>query len=168
MIDLTVIIGGERSGKTSHAETLAEQRSAHPVYLATSKHYDEQHTERIQNHRSNRPDYWTTVEHPRDITAPDLEDETVVIDCVTLWLTNIYDDVRDVEKALEEAKQQFNNVLTQDTTVIAVTNEIGKGGRSPNDVQRAFTDLLGWFNQCLADEANTVYVMNAGIPTKIK
>jgi adenosylcobinamide kinase/adenosylcobinamide-phosphate guanylyltransferase len=92
----------------------------------------------------------------------------VVIDCVTLWLTNFFFETSDVAQTLEAAKEEFNRFTAPDATYIFVTNEIGSGGVSENAIQRKFTDLEGWMNQYIAQQADEVVLMVSGIPVKIK
>ena len=92
----------------------------------------------------------------------------MVIDCVTLWLTNFFFDTQDVDAALDTAKTEFDRLTQQDATFIFVTNEIGSGGVSDNAVQRRFTDLEGWMNQYIAEQADEVILMVSGIAVKIK
>jgi adenosylcobinamide kinase/adenosylcobinamide-phosphate guanylyltransferase len=92
----------------------------------------------------------------------------VVVDCVTLWLTNFFFDNNDVDQTLKAAKDEFDRLTRQDATFIFVTNEIGLGGVSDNALQRQFTDLEGWMNQHIAQRADEVILMVSGIPMKIK
>ena len=92
----------------------------------------------------------------------------VVIDCVTLWLTNFFTETSDVQQTLETAKKEFDRFTSQDATFIFVTNEIGSGGVSSNALQRRFTDLEGWMNQYIAAKADEVILMVSGINVKIK
>ena len=91
-----------------------------------------------------------------------------VIDCITLWCTNFFFELQDVDKALTALKAEFDRFTAQDATFIFVTNEIGSGGVSENAVQRQFTDLQGWMNQYVASCADEVVLMVSGIPVKIK
>jgi adenosylcobinamide kinase/adenosylcobinamide-phosphate guanylyltransferase len=93
----------------------------------------------------------------------------VVIDCVTLWLTNFFfANDSDTDLSLELAKTEFDKFTTADATYIFVTNEIGSGGVSENAIQRKFTDLEGWMNQYIASKADEVILMVSGIPVKVK
>ena len=92
----------------------------------------------------------------------------MVIDCVTLWLTNFFFETSDVEKTLETVKAEFDRFTAQDATYIFVTNEIGSGGVSDNAIQRKFTDLEGWMNQYIASKADEVILMVSGIAVKVK
>lgn len=92
----------------------------------------------------------------------------IVIDCVTLWLTNFFFENNEVEQTLEQAKAEFDRFTSQEATFIFVTNEIGSGGVSENAIQRKFTDLEGWMNQYIAAKADEVILMVSGIPLKVK
>ena len=93
----------------------------------------------------------------------------VVVDCVTLWCTNFFFDLNsDVQAALSAVKLEFDKLVAQEATFIFVTNEIGLGGVSDNQLQRRFTDLQGWVNQYIASRAEDVYLMVSGISVKIK
>ena len=99
----------------------------------------------------------------------DMTGRVVVIDCVTLWLTNFFfANNSDVDKSLELAKAEFDQFTEPDATYIFVTNEIGSGGVSDNAIQRKFTDLEGWMNQYIAAKADEVILMVSGIPLKVK
>lgn len=94
---------------------------------------------------------------------------TVLIDCVTLWCTNFFFDVNaDTDSALTAAKEEFDRFTAQDATFIFVTNEIGMGATSENEIQRKFTDMQGWMNQYIAEHADEVWLMVSGIPVKVK
>ena len=156
MGSITLITGGARSGKSSYAQRLALERSDRPVYLATSRVWDEEHRLRIERHRADRGPQWETVEEPKNLSRRDFRGRTVVLDCVTLWCTNFfYDFDSDVDRA-------------QDADFIFVTNEIGLGGVSTDPLQRRFTDLQGWVNQYIAQRAGSVVLMVSGIPIKVK
>lgn len=105
----------------------------------------------------------------KKISKHQLAGKVILIDCVTLWCTNFFfDSQADVQKAMSEIKKEFRNFTQQDATFIFVTNEIGMGGTSENEVQRKFTDLQGWINQYIANQADEVILMVSGIPVKIK
>lgn len=169
MGNITLITGGQRSGKSSYAQRLALSRSNSPVYLATSRVWDEEHLHRIQRHKADRGNQWTNIEEEKQLSRHNLTGRTVVVDCVTLWCTNFFFDTNsDTEQALEAIKSEFDKVAAQDADFIFVTNEIGLGGVSENGLQRRFTDLQGWVNQYIAERADTVWLMVSGIPVKIK
>ena len=164
-----LITGGQRSGKSTYAQELALSLSANPVYLATSAVWDEEHRQRIERHKRDRGPEWTNVEELTDIQNVDVSGRVVVIDCVTLWATNFFmANDGDVEDTLAQLKERFIQFTAQEAIFIFVTNEIGLGGISSNDLQRRFTDLIGWMNQFIARAADEVVLMVSGIAVKIK
>lgn len=163
------ITGGQRSGKSSYAQNLALELSDNPVYLATSRTWDEGHKQRIERHKKDRGEQWSNVEEEKVVSKHDFSGRVVVMDCVTLWLTNFFfDNNSEVDKSLDEAKEEFRKLITQDCTLIIISNEIGLGGASPNDIQMKFTDLQGWMNQHIAKTADKVTLMVSGIPVAVK
>ncbi|WP_430815037.1 bifunctional adenosylcobinamide kinase/adenosylcobinamide-phosphate guanylyltransferase [Carboxylicivirga sp. RSCT41] len=169
MAKIILITGGQRSGKSSHAQNMALQLSPNPIYLATSRIWDEEHQLRIERHKADRGNEWVNIEEEKELSKHKFEGKTVLIDCITLWLTNFFfDNDSAIEQSLEEAKAEFNVLVQQEATFIFVTNEIGLGGMPENPVQRKFTDLQGWMNQYIAERANEVYLMVSGIPLKVK
>ena len=169
MKHIILITGGQRSGKSKKAEELALSLSENPVYMATAHIWDEEFQERVRKHQERRGPQWTNIEEERNLSLHDMKGRVVVIDCVTLWLTNFFfANDSDVDKSLEEAKAEFDKFTTPDATYIFVTNEIGLGGVSENAVQRKFSDLQGWMNQYIAEKADEMILMVSGIEMKIK
>jgi len=166
---IILVTGGQRSGKSSYAQKLALSLTANPVYLATSAVWDEEYRLRIERHKRDRGAEWTNVEELKDLQKVDVQNRVVVIDCVTLWSTNFFTESNgDVEYSLAAVTERFGAFTKQDATFIFVTNELGLGGTSENDLQRRFTDLLGWVNQYIASRSDEVVLMVSGIPMKIK
>lgn len=166
---IILITGGQRSGKSSFAQKTALSLSPTPVYLATSRIWDDEFRQRVERHKADRGPEWTNIEEEKLLSKHDLSGRTIVIDCITLWATNFFFDLdSDVGKALSSIKEEFDRFTAQDATFIFVTNEIGLGGVSDNQVQRQFTDLQGWTNQYIAQQADQVYMMVAGIPLQVK
>jgi len=165
---LILITGGQRSGKSRKAEELALSLSANPVYLATAHIWDEEFRERVRRHQERRGPQWTNIEEETLLSRHDLTGRVVVVDCVTLWLTNFFTANSDVEASLTAARREFDAFTSHDATYIFVTNEIGSGGVSTNAIQRRFTDLEGWMNQYIASHADEVILMVSGIAVKIK
>jgi adenosylcobinamide kinase/adenosylcobinamide-phosphate guanylyltransferase len=171
MSKIIMITGGQRSGKSEEAERLALSLSERPVYLATAQVLDEEMRHRVTLHQQRRGPQWTNIEEPLHLSRHDLNGRVVLIDCLTLWLTNMFFDETydgDVERVLQAAKEEFDRLAEQDATLIVVTNEIGLGGTSENALQRRFTDLQGWMNQYVAKQADEVVLMVSGIPLKVK
>ena len=168
MKKIILITGGQRSGKSEKAEALALNLSTNPVYLATAHVWDDEFRERVRRHQQRRGPEWTNIEEELYLSRHDLTGRVVVIDCVTLWLTNWLMANDNVDAILAEAKREFDAFTNHDATYIFVTNEIGLGGVSDNALQRKFTDLQGWMNQYIAQKADEVILMVSGIPVKIK
>ena len=166
---IILITGGQRSGKSTKAEELALSLSAHPVYLATAHIWDDEFRERVKKHQERRGPEWTNIEEEIHLSHHDLTGRVVVIDCITLWLTNLFYQLDSkVDTTLESAKKEFDAFTQNDATYIFVTNEIGLGGVSTNQLQRKFTDLQGWMNQYIAHKADEVILMVSGIAVKVK
>lgn len=166
---IILITGGARSGKSTYAEQLALALSPSPVYMATARIWDEDFRERVRRHQARRGPEWTNIEEEKYLSRHNLADRVVLVDCVTLWCTNFFFDLdSDIVRVLEAAKQEFDAFTRQEATFIFVTNEIGLGGTSDNELQRKFTDLLGWMNQYIAACADEVVLMVSGIPVTIK
>lgn len=168
MKKIILITGGQRSGKSQYAERLALSLSPHPVYVATAHVWDEEFRQRVVKHQQRRGAEWDNIEEEQYLSHHNLKGRTAVIDCITLWCTNLFFKLQDVEHTLAALKDEFNRFTSQDATYIFVTNEIGSGGVSDNAVQRQFTDLQGWMNQYVAQCADEVILMVSGIPVKIK
>ena len=183
MKKIILITGGQRSGKSTKAEELALNMSEHPVYLATAHIWDDEFRECVRRHQERRGPQWTNIEEERWLSRHDVTGRVVVIDCVTLWLTNLffensknseyaensqYSDCSDVDRTLQQAKEEFDKFTKADATYIFVTNEIGLGGVSDNAIQHKFTDLQGWMNQYIASKADEVILMVSGIAVRIK
>ena len=163
------ISGGERSGKSSYAQKLAESLSETPIYLATSRIWDEDFKQRVDRHISDRDERWTTIEEEKWLSKVISEKQTVVIDCVTLWLTNFFVDTKyDIEKALEIAKEEINKLVEIDTNIIIISNEIGMGLHANSESGRKFTQLQGWTNQHIAKLADKATFMVSGLPLTLK
>jgi len=164
-----LITGGQRSGKSAYAEKLGLKLSPIPVYLATSKHWDVEHTKRIKEHENNRSKSWTTIEEEIDIQQYDFKEKVVLLDCITLWLTNIYNELEyDVDKTLVQAKNIWDQFTAQDFELIVVSNEIGLGVIPMETATRKFVDLQGLMNQYIAQKATQVTFIVSGLPLKIK
>ena len=171
MKKIILITGGQRSGKSTKAEELALSLSDNPVYVATAHIWDDEFRVRVRKHQERRGPQWTNIEEEIYLSRHDLTGRVVVIDCVTLWLTNLISIEHltlNIEHCLDFAKSEFDKFTTPDATYIFVTNEIGSGGVSDNALQRRFTDLQGWMNQYIAQKADEVILMVSGIEIKVK
>lgn len=166
---MILVTGGARSGKSTYAERLALSLSPNPVYMATARIWDEDFAERVRLHQERRGPEWTNIEEEKHLSRHPVEGRVVLIDCMTLWCTNFFFDLdSDVSRSLEAMRKEFDAFTRQEATFIFVTNEIGMGGTSDNELQRKFTDLLGWMNQYAASRADEVLLMVSGIPVTIK
>lgn len=165
---LTLVIGGARSGKSAHAETLVTACPAPWTYIATAEAYDDEMRERIALHRSRRGEGWTTVDAPLDLAGalvalPD--DRPVLIDCLTLWLTNHMLAEHDFET---ECRRLADVLSRPRAPWFVVSNEVGQGIVPDNALARRFRDAAGRLNQQVAAVADTVLLMVAGLPLKVK
>ncbi len=169
MREIIFITGGQRSGKSRFAQKLAEEYSSNPIYLATARRWDDDFEQRIRRHQADRGEQWETIEEEKYLRSLSLAGRTVLLDCITLWLTNIFhDNDYNLDAALEEAKSEWNGFIQQDFRLIVVSNEIGMGLHAPDEASRHFTDLQGWVNQHIAASADKAYVMVSGIPLQLK
>lgn len=163
------VTGGERSGKSKFAQQLAEQLSDKPFYLATSRVWDTDFRERVDRHISERDHRWTTLEEEKEISTIIPEKAVVVIDCVTLWITNFYMDYEyDIQKCLVLIKEQIELLKQTDATLIIISNEIGMGVHAETKIGRKFTELQGWVNQEIAAISDKATFMVSGLPMQLK
>ncbi|MDP2622140.1 MAG: bifunctional adenosylcobinamide kinase/adenosylcobinamide-phosphate guanylyltransferase [Hyphomicrobiales bacterium] len=163
-----LILGGARSGKSAYGESLMPARGP-KVYVATGEPGDEEMAARIAAHRARRGHGWTTVEAPLDLAAAIrahcAADAHVMVDCVTLWLSNVLLAERDVAACVDELIDAVSGAAG---TLILVSNEVGSGIVPDNPLARRFRDAAGWANQRLAAVADEVVFMAAGLPLVLK
>lgn len=164
-----LILGGARSGKSGFAEELGDALPGRHVYIATAEASDEEMTRRIARHRADRAGHWHTVECPlalRDtIMAHDAQDSVILVDCLTLWLSNLMLHEYD----LADARGGLAGLLTQvQGTLLLVANEVGQGIVPENALARQFRDEAGWLNQALARAVDNVWFVTAGLPQRLK
>jgi adenosylcobinamide kinase/adenosylcobinamide-phosphate guanylyltransferase len=163
-----LITGGARSGKSALAERLALGPTGRAIYIATAEAHDAEMTARIAAHQARRGTEWRTVQAPYDlITALADSDgsDPRLVDCLTLWLTNLMlrgDDWRAQSEALAQA------IARQSAPVVIVTNEVGAGIVPENKLAREFRDAAGWLNQTVAQAVDAVWLSVAGYPVKVK
>lgn len=164
------ITGGERSGKSRFAQELALQLTDSPAYLATARKWDADFEKRIARHQAERdPRCWQSLEEEVTISQVVTTRQVIVLDCVTLWLTNLFADHRyDIDAALAYAKRELDKSFQRPVTWIIISNEIGMGVHAATDIGRKFVELQGWTNQHIAAQADEAYLMVSGIPVKIK
>jgi adenosylcobinamide kinase / adenosylcobinamide-phosphate guanylyltransferase len=166
----TLVLGGARSGKSRHAEALARETGLRRLYVATAQAFDEEMTERIARHRADRSaDGWTTVEEPYGlpmVLARESKPDTVLlVDCLTLWLSNLMLGERDIEAS----QSAFLSMLRgAKGPVILVSNEVGMGIVPETPLGRRFRDAQGRLNQQVAALCPRVVFVAAGLPLVLK
>ena len=165
---LTLIIGGARSGKSRHAEKLVEALPAPWTYIATAEAYDAEMSQRIALHRERRNSNWQTIEAPSGLDTI-LErspiGQPVLVDCLTLWLTNVMLSGQDTDSAASRLAQVLS---VPRGPWFVVSNEVGWGIVPDNALARQFRDAQGRLNQMIAQKADTVFAMFAGLPLRLK
>ena len=184
--ELILILGGARGGKSEFADGLAVQLGERVLYVATAQAGDDEMRRRISDHRTSRPRSWTTVEAPIGVGAAvsaalrDHPAEVVLLDCVTLLVSNVVlgdlpdgdPDLVDEAAARSRVSAEMDELLAtyraSKASWIIVTNEVGWGLVPPYPLGRVYRDLLGWANQRLAQAADRVYLVVAGLPIDVK
>jgi adenosylcobinamide kinase/adenosylcobinamide-phosphate guanylyltransferase len=163
---LTLVLGGARSGKSRHAEGLVTALPPPWTYVATAQALDDEMAARIATHRARRDPRWHTIEAPRDIAAAiDAAGGPVLVDCLTLWLSNSMLAGADIDSEMERLIQ---NLARAAHPVVLVANEVGFGIVPDNALARDFRDAAGRLNQAMAARADRVVLMVAGIPMQVK
>jgi len=165
---IILITGGARSGKSKRAETRARAFHGRPVYVATAEALDAEMGERIAKHRARRGTDWIEHEVPLDLVPALVATDgggARLVDCLTLWLSNLLHAERDWE---HEVNALAATLLHLKSPVVLVTNEVGLGIVPDNALARAFRDAAGIMNQTIADVADEVEFVVAGLPMKLK
>jgi adenosylcobinamide kinase / adenosylcobinamide-phosphate guanylyltransferase len=167
-VRLTLVLGGARSGKSRYAESLITAQAPPWIYVATAQVRDDEMADRIAAHRARRSAGWHTIEAPHDLAgaldgAP--ADACVLVDCMTLWLSNRMLAEADLDREIE----RLEDTLARRTgATVLVSNEVGSGIVPDNALARQFRDLQGRLNQCLAARADRVVLLVAGLPLVVK
>ncbi|WP_029618054.1 bifunctional adenosylcobinamide kinase/adenosylcobinamide-phosphate guanylyltransferase [Pseudorhizobium marinum] len=166
---VTLVLGGARSGKSAFAERLARESGLQRHYVATGQAYDSEMKERIARHRADRGDGWSTHEIPVDLTthlqALAAAERVVLVDCLTLWVTNLMMAEADVDAAGGLLVERLSGWPGQ---IVLVSNEVGLGIVPDNRMAREFRDHAGRLHQRIAAVADEVYFVAAGLPLKMK
>ena len=176
---LIFITGGARSGKSSFAEKIAAKISKEVAYIATGQPLDDEMKIRIKKHKDRRPTNWETYEKPIEVrelvSRLGLEKEVILIDCLTLLVSNLLlrkedkvGDSKREEEILLEIKKLAEISYKVSAQVIIVSNEVGMGLVPETSLGRFYRDILGRANSIIADKADEVFMMVSGIPLKIK
>jgi adenosylcobinamide kinase / adenosylcobinamide-phosphate guanylyltransferase len=168
---IVLVTGGARSGKSRYAEESARATGGRLLYIATAEARDEEMARRIAAHRARRGAEWTAVEAPVEIARALTENrgrfDAALVDCVTLWLSNLLE--RADETAIDGAVGAFiAGARDFGAPVFVVTNELGSGIVPESALARKFRDVAGWTNQRLAAAADEVVLMVAGLPVVVK
>jgi adenosylcobinamide kinase/adenosylcobinamide-phosphate guanylyltransferase len=167
---IVFILGGARSGKSTFALQEASGVEGKKAFIATAEALDDEMRLRIDNHKKERGNAWVTLEEPLYISRllNDVKDsyDVILIDCFTLWVSNIMHAGFDIDKTVSE----FIDVISQDCPALLyiVSNEVGMGLVPETELARAYRDNLGYVNRKIAEAATDVYFLAAGIPLKIK
>ncbi len=166
---VTLVLGGARSGKSRHAEAMIETQPGACIYLATAEPGDEEMAERIRRHRERRGARWETLEEPLDLTGVlrrvTRPDGAVLVDCLTLWLSNLLGAARDCGSETQRLVAALPDLAGP---VVFVSNEVGLGIVPEGALSRAFVDHAGRLHQSLASVAHSVLFMAAGLPLALK
>jgi adenosylcobinamide kinase/adenosylcobinamide-phosphate guanylyltransferase len=179
---LTLILGGARSGKSTFAESLAQQHSGRVLYIATAQALDDEMASRIAAHRQKRPPAWQTLELPSGVgqalAAAPLQADLVLLDCLTLLVSNIIlqtcpdldhpDEAAAGARVAQEIDALLASIQANPAKWIIVSNEVGLGLVPPYPMGRLYRDLLGRANQALAARADLVLFMIAGLPVQLR
>lgn len=173
MNELIFILGGCRSGKSTHALQTAEKiPGGRKIFIATCIPQDDEMKQRVAKHQKARSQSWTTVEEPLHLPEVILENspkaDVILVDCLTLWVSNLLMETS-AEKKLEGKISLMIDALEKATCpIILVSNEVGTGIVPENQLARHFRDITGWLNQAVAKCASQVVWMVAGIPVTVK
>lgn len=172
MRKITFILGGTRSGKSSFAVKLAEELTKRTAYIATCIPDDDEMHERVMLHKKERPSEWTTFEEPKELAILlkniNNQFETVIIDCITLFVTNLIMDNLEDNVINDKVTQMMLALKDVNYDTYIVSNEVGLGIVPENALARRFRDIAGKMNQLIASHADNVIFMVSGIPMKIK
>jgi adenosylcobinamide kinase/adenosylcobinamide-phosphate guanylyltransferase len=165
-----LVLGGARSGKTGFAETLAMRAGERPAYLATAEALDGEMRDRVQTHQRQRLGRFSTIEEPLNlseaITAAARDHDVILVDCLTLWITNMLGSNHNVAAAVDDLAAML--LQLEDVRVILVSNEVGLGIVPNNPLARSFRDLAGSAHQRLAEICTEVHFIVAGLPMTLK
>ncbi|NWB53898.1 bifunctional adenosylcobinamide kinase/adenosylcobinamide-phosphate guanylyltransferase [Pseudomonas sp. F8002] len=168
---LQLILGGARSGKSRLAEKLATDSGLSVTYIATSQPLDGEMTARVAHHRERRPSEWGLIEEPIELARVLKENATpnhcLLIDCLTLWLTNLL-MLEDPDRLKEEREALLQTLATLPGEIIFVSNETGMGVVPLGELTRRYVDEAGWLHQALAERCQRVVLTVAGLPLTLK
>lgn len=165
----TLVLGGARSGKSSYAESLSDGWVGPRVYIATAQAFDDEMAARIKSHRDRRGGDWSTIETmldlPQKLHGAAAENTFILIDCLTLWLTNLM--LADMDSG-KEVDALLDAIQSAPGTIVLVSNEVGSGIVPENELARRFRNIAGFTNQRVAQVADEVVLVTAGLPMTLK
>lgn len=165
----TLVLGGAASGKSAFAEDIVLGYSARPVYIATAQAFDSEMTDKIAAHRARRGPEWTTIEEPLDlggaIAGADADGTVILVDCLTLWLSNLMAGDRGIDAATADLQTAIDGLQGR---LVLVANEVGLGIVPDNAMARDFRNRHGALNQSIAAVADRVFFVAAGLPLALK
>ena len=168
---LQLILGGARSGKSRLAEKLATDSGLSVTYIATSQPLDGEMTARVAHHRERRPSEWGLIEEPVELARVLKENASpnhcLLIDCLTLWLTNLL-MLEDPNRLNDEREALLHALATLPGEIIFVSNETGMGVVPLGELTRRYVDEAGWLHQALAERCQRVVLTVAGLPLTLK
>lgn len=168
----TFILGGARSGKSSYAVNLAKSMGKKIIFIATCIPGDKEMKHKVKLHRKSRPSTWKVIEEGVNIDSVlrkiKTDCDAILIDCISLFISNLMAIEPNDEKVENKVRRVIEQLKKLAVEVIIVSNEVGMGIVPDNPLARRFRDLLGRSNQMLAQSADVVIMMHAGIPTVIK
>lgn len=170
-VPVTLVLGGAASGKSRFAQHLAESHGGSLLYVATAQAGDDEMAERIARHQKARGERWRTLEAPLDLTVvvPAASGHgAVLVDCVTLWVTNLLLATDNPERVWAEIDGFIDVLAGLPAPIILVSNEVGQGIVPEHALGRVFRDLAGQVNQRLAARADRVWLVTAGLPLQLK
>jgi adenosylcobinamide kinase/adenosylcobinamide-phosphate guanylyltransferase len=170
-VPVTLVLGGAASGKSRFAQELAERQPGPLLYVATAQAGDSEMAERIARHRQARDTRWRTLEEPLDlnvIVPAAAGCGVVLVDCITLWLTNLLLAGESAERAWPAVEAFLAVLAALPAPLILVSNEVGQGIVPEHALARTFRELAGQVNQRLAARADHVWLVTAGLPLQLK
>lgn len=166
-MSLRLVLGGARSGKSRHALSLVEKLEGPHIFIATAQAFDDEMRDRIERHQQERDAKWKTMEAPLELAKAidELGPSSVLVDCCTLWLSNVMLAERDIE---QEVDMLISSLQASPARTVLVSNEVGSGIVPENRLGRQFRDEQGRLNQRLAEVSDTVELVVAGLPMRLK
>jgi adenosylcobinamide kinase/adenosylcobinamide-phosphate guanylyltransferase len=169
--NVTLVLGGARSGKSRFAQASAERRFHAPLFVATADAFDDEMKARIARHRQARGNQWLCTEQPLEVPAaisrPPAAADGILVDCLTIWATNVL--LREGADGVKRRSAELvAALLSTPLPVILVSNEVGMGIVPEHPLGREFRDLAGWLNQDVATVSDNVVLIVAGLPMYLK